>query len=674
MSPRPHRGPHRERARRATVLSLLVLAAFTMFLAASAASAAPAAPRRDSSRAAARSQVHTADMSATASPNTGLVDYQVVDLSWSGYQSGSSVWFYTCSASATSVSQGCVTTSTDPLESVTGKGGTGIVRYQVRATSFGHFQCDSSDACYIAVLTDPNDLSSGGHATLSFAPPQGPCPGSKGGIVLGEGESSAAYTMYAWEGGACQLPSHPNISYTSDNSYDGMNHFVSGLAQFAGTGVPLDSGMQSQLKTQNRTYEYAPLTSSALVIAYNIVDASGHQVTNLNLTPEIVAEIANGSLSTFSCPASESDAQCTANGGDPNIRKLNPGINFPPGSINFFARAEQSSETLEFTSWLTATDPAGWPTGPTQIWPEGVCQTCGVQGAGPQALAVGFPQTYQATNIYIGVMDSTWAHVADLPAANIANPGVAHAVAPTAASVSASLADATANADGTLSLDYTTSDPNAYPMPNLMYGVLPTSVSCGKASFSGADGAQLKDFLGYAMGTSGQGNLPSGSYPLPSALVTQTQTAMGKIPTSGGSCGGGGDGGGGGGGGGSGTGTGFGTGTSGVGTTTTPPPGGPTSGTSPTPTPSPTVFVALGAHLSSPASSSVIPLLASIAILGLLIGPLILLVSRAAPRVVSATSGRASKGTRARGKNTPPGNPGDGPPPGGASPAGEPSP
>ena len=599
-----------------------------------------------------------ADLSATATPNTGLVDYQVVNVAWSGYPGGSPVWFFTCKSSATSVAEGCATAPSDPLESTTGTDGTGVVRYQVRATSFGSFQCDSSHACYIAVLQNNTDLGSGAHASIAFAKPPTKCPGSKGPIVLGEGESASAFQMYQWENSACKLPSRPNVSYTADNSYDGIAHFVNGLAQFAGSGVPPSSDDQTELTKQHRTYVVTPITSSALVLAYNIVDTSGHQVTSLNLTPQIVAAIANGSLSTFSCPDSWSDNKCRQNGGDPDIRKLNPGISFPSGSINFFARAEQSAETLEFTTWLTDNDPTDWPTGPTNVWPEGVCQTCGVQGAGPEALAVGFPATYQRNQIYIGVMDSTYANLANLPVASITNdPGGTSPppVAPDADSVAAAIADGTKNDDGTTTFDYVTTDPNAYPLPVVGYGVLPTSISTGTAKFSAQDGSTLKDFLTYAIGTNGQKDLAPKSYPLSSDLITEAQAAIKKIPASSGGGNGNGDGNGDGSGSGSGSGSGTGTGTGGSTFPTTPPPSTPPPSSSPSPSVSPTIFIALGTHLSSPASSSIVPILAAVAVIGLLIGPLILMVSRAAPRVVSSTSGMTSKGRRAGRRGVQPG-------------------
>lgn len=657
-----YRGRHRRRSR-AAVLSVTLLALLATSLVVSVAAAS------------AQGRVRPADLSATATPNTGLVDYQIVNVAWSGYPAGSPVWFFTCTSSATSVSEGCATAPSDPLESTTGADGTGVVRYQVRATSFGTFQCDDTHACYVAVLQNNTDLGSGAHASITFAKPPAKCPGSKGPIVLGEGESASAFQMYQWENSACKLSSRPNVSYTADNSYDGIAHFVNGLDQFAGSGVPPSSDDQSQLASQHRTYVTTPITSSALVLAFNIIDQSGHQVTSLNLTPQIVAEIANGSLSTFYCPPSWSDSRCRTNGGDPDIRKLNPGIVFPAGTINFYARAEQSAETLEFTTWLSDTDPTDWPTGPTNVWPEGVCQTCGIQGAGPEALAVGFPATYVRTQIYIGVMDSTWANLANLPEASITNdPGGTSPppVAPNADSVAAAIGDATKNDDGTLTFDYTTTDPNAYPLPVVGYGILPTSVSTGKAKFSAEDGSTLKDFLTYAMGTDGQKDLAPQSYPLSSDLITQTQAAIKKIPTTsgGGDGNGNGNGNGNGGGSGSGSGSGFGSG-SGTGVPTTPPPSTPPPSSSPSPSPSPTIFIALGSHLSSPASSSAIPILAAIAILGLLIGPMILLVSRAAPRVVSATSNLGSRGTRAAGKGaqpsqgpeTPDAPAGEGPPP-----------
>ena len=69
--------------------------------------------------------------------------------------------------------------------------------------------------------------------------------------------------------------------------------------------------------------------------------------------PKILAEVASGQISTFDCPPDVSDSDCrNVYGGDPDIRRLNPGVDFPSGSVQFTIRAEHSATNLAFTSWL----------------------------------------------------------------------------------------------------------------------------------------------------------------------------------------------------------------------------------------------------------------------------------------------------------------------------------
>jgi ABC-type phosphate transport system substrate-binding protein len=573
-------------------------------------------------------------MTLTVAPATGLVDSQVVDVSWSGFTPGNPVFLYMCKAGSTSTTT-CLNPPGDLPEVNAAPDGTGIVRFKLKEGDEGGFTCDDTHQCVIAALEDANDIGSGTTAPITFASSQGACPNSTAAPLYGEGAAGGAYTMYAWESGACQLSSHLNVTYTNDTSYNGLDSFAAGTstANFAVSGVPLSAGQASRLGKLHRGFAYAPLTLTGLSIAYNIVDQSGRQVTNLTLTPKIVAEIATGNLSTFDCPTKVSDSNCiNLLGGDPDIRKLNPGIKFPDGPIHFFDRSENSDTNLAFTSWMSENAPSIWTYGTSTIWPPpdpNRCLTCpgGVTGELNDALAVGFPDSYTNTDIYIGVTDSTYANIVDLPSAKLLNPGQTTPVAPSEASLTTALTAGTKNADGTITPAYNTPVDGAYPLPVLNYAVVPTTEKW--PFFTADDGKQLAAFLQYTS-NAGQSVLPVGSFQLPDDLAQETQTVAGKIPqteptpTGGGHNGNGGGTGGGTGGNFGGSGscctstTGNDTGTGG-GSTNTGGGGGPKT-TSPPPAVEPS-FGTVGTHLSSSTSSSAVPILLALALLVLLLGP-----------------------------------------------------
>ena len=65
-----------------------------------------------------------------------------------------------------------------------------------------------------------------------------------------------------------------------------------------------------------------------------------------------------------------------------------------------------------------------------------------MQGEDNTALAVGLPASYTPTDIYVGVIDTTYAKISDLPVAKLSNPGQpAAGVAPTPDALAAAVAD-----------------------------------------------------------------------------------------------------------------------------------------------------------------------------------------------------------------------------------------
>ncbi len=98
-------------------------------------------------------------------------------------------------------------------------------------------------------------------------------------------------------------------------------------------------------------------------------------------------------------------------------------------------------------------------------------------------------------------------------------------VSPSVQSVDAAIGDATANADGTLSFDFTNiGDPAAYPMPVVIYAAVPTDPTT--PAQQAATRTVLEALLGQTGGSGA--NLPPGILPLTAGLATQASTAVDK--------------------------------------------------------------------------------------------------------------------------------------------------
>jgi phosphate transport system substrate-binding protein len=461
----------------------------------------------------------TATAAVTATPNSGLEDGQFVVVTFTNFPPGSAYDFRQCKAAPVNILTDCtaiVPGLTVVLDS-SGFGNTYVPIYTDADSNLedqagtGAITCDSSTPCVIAAMPDQNSLTTSSLVPIAFGQSPGDCPPPGINGIVGAGASAAYRAIYTWESAVCRPPANLSVTYALKTSPDGVNAWLQGESQFAVTG-PWGPGFQpvapASSSPPTRTWKYAPLTASSVVLAYRVYDRRGPQITTLTLTPAQIAQTFEGIDDDWST--------------DPNITAENPGIEFPT-KITPFARADYSEETWTFTSWLAAVAPTAWTSGAQEIFPASLGST-DITGSAKLAFDVVVnPPTSDFFDFgTIGYMDASTAAFYGLPVVNIKNAD-GSVTTSTPASVSKALADATANADGTVTPNYNPTD-GAYPM------LLPTYLMAPTNDVTAGVGSSIQQFLDYAV-QAGQTTLPGGYVPLTQALVTEALAAAKAIPT-----------------------------------------------------------------------------------------------------------------------------------------------
>ncbi len=384
------------------------------------------------------------------------------------------------------------------------------------------FPCDQDDPCQIAAFTDPFDVSTGVFATAHFgaSPIACPTPGQDQAFAHGSGGAPPYRALYLWEGTVCQDPRDLSVQVDLTNSYDGVKAWSSDpqLADFAVTGQPLDAEEKSQVDSSGHTFAYAPISGSGVVLAYEIFDRRGPQVSSLVLTPDLIGQIFTGQLFNWNF----SD----------RLNQLNPGIQWPP-QITPYIRAEHAEESLALTTWLTnVVDPSvlkhldpPWP-GPSSVFPlygGGLIQAL----TGSNKLALGIRCKICVPPFgTIGFVDASVAAFYGLPTVKIKVANHKPPVAATPDTMEKAIEDALPpKADGSVAFPYDDSDPTAWPIPLVSYILAPTN------KIDPSVGAVLDSFISYAA-AKGQDSLPdSFQYAkLPPVLATEAIDAADKIP------------------------------------------------------------------------------------------------------------------------------------------------
>ncbi len=320
------------------------------------------------------------------------------------------------------------------------------------------------------------------------------------GTLVGAGSSAQQAAMQGWTAGFSSLQPDVTVNYDPVGSGGGREQFIAGGVDFAGSDAALkdDELTQAEDRCGEAGIFELPNYISAIAVVYNLPG-----VDDLNLSPDVLAGIFTGAITTWDDPAIAAD---------------NEGADLPSTSITPVHRADNSGTTTNFTDYLSQAAPSVWTNPSGGDWPlsggEAANQTSGMISA------------VQAGEGAIGYADESQA--GDLGVANIGVGSDFVAPSPEAAAAvveGSELQSGRGEFDFAYSINRTTESADEYPIVLVSYHI-------GCVSQSDATQADLlKSFLGYVISEDGQNAAASaaGSAPITDSLREQAQSAVDAI-------------------------------------------------------------------------------------------------------------------------------------------------
>ena len=201
------------------------------------------------------------------------------------------------------------------------------------------------------------------------------------GTLNGGGSSAQSKAQEAWVAGFQTANSGATVNYTVSDSGAGRKGFLDSSLDFAGSDGALSTDELTSSK--DRCYGGSgidlPNYVSPIAIAFNIPG-----VTSLNLKPDTIAKIFNGTITTWDDPAITAD---------------NSGASLS-GPITVVHRSDDSGTTKNFTDTLKQLAPDVWTYDVTNDMPLG--QGCLLTAESRRVPAGG---TWKSSSIYIYCLD-----------------------------------------------------------------------------------------------------------------------------------------------------------------------------------------------------------------------------------------------------------------------------
>jgi phosphate transport system substrate-binding protein len=347
-------------------------------------------------------------------------------------------------------------------------------------------------AVALAACSSSSSSSSSSTSSSSSAPAAASSSANLSGTLNGSG--STFQTDFQQSAISAFKSANPGITvnYGSGGSGKGRTDLASGVVNFAGSDSPIPAAETANFK--GKTVLYFPVIIGPITMAYNL---SG--VSNLKLTPTVIANIFQGKITKWN---------------DPAIASINSGVSLPSTPITIAVRSDSSGTTQNFTLALKNAVPSVWTLGSSSTikWPS-----TARAGSGNSGVA----QIVKSTSGAIGYVDYATAKASGLSFASVQNKTGAY-IAPSPTSASAAADGATVASNLTFAAAWASgasSYPITYQSWDLVYAQQP----------SASDAALLKAYLGYLLGAGQQllGNL--GYAPLPTNLDQMAVQQLSQI-------------------------------------------------------------------------------------------------------------------------------------------------
>ena len=340
----------------------------------------------------------------------------------------------------------------------------------------------------------PGDAS--GSKSASGSPSGGGITCAKGSVT-GAGSSAQKNAVDEWVKTYQQECDGATVNYQSVGSGAGIEQFIAGTVDFAGSDSALKDEEQPKADARCKSGKAInlPMVVGPVGVAYNL---SG--VKDLILDGPAIAKIFSGKITTWN---------------DATLQALNPDTKLPSTPIQAFHRSDSSGTTDNFTKYLKAAGGTDWTFDAGKEW-----KAPGGQGAkGNEGISAGVKQSDGA----VGYLELSFVENSGLSAAKIqtgAGSPVELTTENAGKAVEAAKIKGTGN-DLKLSIDYATKADGVYPIVLVTYEIV-----CEKGT--AADKVDLlKGFLSYTASEKGQSDISDLGYgPLPASFITKVRASV----------------------------------------------------------------------------------------------------------------------------------------------------
>jgi len=304
------------------------------------------------------------------------------------------------------------------------------------------------------------------------------------------------------------------INFSGVGSSAGRQFYLISQVDFAVSEIPFLPDEAAKLRASGRSWQYLPIVAGGTALMYNLKDTAGRQVRDLRLSPQTLAGIFTGRISTWN------DKAITADYG----RAL------PAKPIVPVVRSDGSGTSAQMSAFLANVSPSDWSrfageqniaNTATSNYPQ-FGNSVAQKGSDGVANFIAGGTTGVGS---IGYVETGYAVQRNFPVAAVKNVSGRY-VLPSAANVATALTKARLNPDRTQDLSgvYRNASSNAYPISSYSYMITPTT------GLSPAKGAVLAKFMIYFACAGQQKAAVLGYSPLPANLVKVVFAAVKQLP------------------------------------------------------------------------------------------------------------------------------------------------